>query len=311
MMTKFYPVLFSLFLLAACSADDENQPSESSNQAEAPKPAQADSSSRAPELLWQLDGLLNPESVIFDAETNALYVSNVNGAPDGKDGNGFISKISPEGELLGLKWVEGLNAPKGLTISKGKLYVADIDELIEIDIASASISQRWKVADAKFLNDVTADASGKVYVSDMVTNRIHILHAGDFSIWLEDAALENPNGLHAEAERLVVGCWGVMTDGFATETPGHLKAVNYSDKSISSIGSAEAVGNLDGVEADLDTYLVTDWMAGKLFRIDQSGQARLLLQLEQGMADHEWLEQSRLLLIPMMNNNQLLAYFLP
>ena len=30
------------------------------------------------------------------------------------------------------KWIDKLNAPKGLTISKDKLYIADIDELVEV-----------------------------------------------------------------------------------------------------------------------------------------------------------------------------------
>ena len=258
--------------------------------------------------IWQLDGLSNPESVIYDSRNGLLYVSNVNGAPNEKDGNGFISRVSLDGKMLDQQWVGGLDAPKGLTIHHDRLYVSDIDTLVEIDIGSGSIVNTWSDPDAKFLNDVTADRDGRIYVSDMVTNRIHVLEDGHFSVWLEDAALENPNGLHAESLQLIVGAWGVMTDGFATEIPGHLKAVSLHDKSIRSLGTGVAVGNLDGVEPVDDEFYVTDWIAGRLFRIDRYGNARLLLELEQGMADHEYIGLHRLILLPMMKNNTLLAY---
>jgi len=261
-----------------------------------------------PVRIWKLAGLSNPESVVYDPASEALYVSNVNGAADAKDGNGFISRVSPSGEMLELNWVAGLDAPKGLALYNGRLYVADIDSLVEIDIAGAAISNTWTDSNAQFFNDVTAAADGRVFVSDMVTNRIHVLNNGSFSVWLEDAALENPNGLYAENGQLIVGAWGVMTDGFATEVPGHLKTVNLEDKSINSLGSGSPVGNLDGVEPVGSDFYVTDWMAGKLYRIDRAGNATLLLELEQGMADHEYMENDSVLVLPMMNNNTLLGY---
>lgn len=261
--------------------------------------------------VWEMAGLKNPESVVYDPETKLLYISNVNGAADEKDGNGFISVASLDGVLVTLEWVTGLDAPKGLAISDGKLYTADIDTLVEIDIATATVTNRYTVADAKFLNDVAARHTGDIFVSDMVMNRIHKLDddSGEFIIWLESAELENPNGLLVENDRLLVGAWGVMTDGFATDTPGHLKAVSMKDKSITSIGDGSPVGNLDGVEIDIDgDYYVTDWMAGKLFHIDSDGTVEELLVLNQGMADLEYILEHDLILLPMMKDNTLLAY---
>lgn len=262
-----------------------------------------------PEKLWEVDGLNNPESVIYDPVNNVLYVSNVNGAPDEKDGNGYISRISLDGEIIGKQWVTGLNAPKGLAIANNKLYAADIDTLVEIDIPSGSVSNRYIVSDAKFLNDTVADPQGRIFVSDMVMNRIHSLDNGQFTIWLEDPGLLNPNGLLVQGNSLIVGAWGIMTDGFNTDTPGHLLSISLSDKSIHNIGNGSPIGNLDGVEADKDgSYYVTDWMAGKLFHISPEGQVETLLTLEQGMADLEFLPDKGLALLPMMMNNKLLAY---
>ena len=83
--------------------------------------------------LWEIPtDLKNPESVAYAPKQNVLFVSNVDGKPDQKDQNGFISKVSPSnGSIIELNWVTGLNAPKGIAISSdnGKLYVSDITDL--------------------------------------------------------------------------------------------------------------------------------------------------------------------------------------
>ena len=270
---------------------------------------QASADTATLEKLWETDGFLNPESVVYHKPTDALYVSNVNGQGNEKDGNGFISKVSIDGVILEKEWISGLDAPKGLAVYENKLYVADIDALVEIDIPSATITNRYQVIDAKFLNDVAASNNGEIFVSDMMMDRIHSLKDGKFSIWLESPDLLSPNGLHVEEGSLIVGAWGVRTEGFSTATTGHLLRVKFADKSISSIGDGSPLGNLDGVEADLDgDYYVTDWMAGKFYHVSENGHADLMLTLDQGMADLEFIEEKNLILLPMMLGNKLLAY---
>lgn len=262
-----------------------------------------------PEMVWETEGLQAPESALYDEQRDVLYVSNVAGSPTDKNGQGFISKVSPEGELVEAQWVGGLNAPKGLGLEGNMLYVADIDRLVAIDIEKGEIAGEHQASSAQFLNDVTVDGEGRVYVSDMAGNAIYRLDGDSFEVWVQDEALESPNGLLAEEDRIVVGSWGVMTDGFATKTPGHLKAVGLDSKEISSIGSGEAVGNLDGVEATSEgDYLATDWAGGALFLIDASGEAEQLLDLNQGSADLEYRADEKLAIIPMMNDNKLVAY---
>jgi sugar lactone lactonase YvrE len=100
-----------------------------------------------------------------------------------------------------------------------------------------------------------------------------------------------------------------MTDGFATEVPGHLKRISIKDKTIKSIGDGSSVGNLDGVEIDNDgDFYVTDWMSGKLLHIEHSGEVSVLLDLPQGSADHEYIMRKSLILIPLMKDNKLLSY---
>ena len=262
-----------------------------------------------PEPVWKTDGFANPESVIYSTQQKLLYVSNVNGAPDAKDGNGFISQVALDGRIVKREWLKGLNAPKGMGYYFGMLYVTDIDQLIEIDTGNGRIKRRLKAPGAKFLNDVTVGSNGSVYVSDMVTNTIWRLSGAEFSPWLQDSALENPNGLLAEKGQLVVASWGAMKPDFSTETPGYLKAVDLKTKAISARFLPLPLGNLDGLAADgKGGYVVSDFIRGNVFRIGADGQPNLWLQLTQGTADIG--TAPGLLLLPQMADGTVSAYSL-
>ena len=87
------------------------------------------------EKVWQTTGdLKTPESVIYFQEKDVIYVANINCDPSAKDGNGFISVLNPVGSVKNLEWIKNLNAPKGMAIFKGKLYVADIDYDLKNDL---------------------------------------------------------------------------------------------------------------------------------------------------------------------------------
>jgi sugar lactone lactonase YvrE len=207
------------------------------------------------------------------------------------------------------QWVTGLNAPKGMMLHGERLYVSDVNRLVAIQVKTGRIVASYLAPNAIFLNDVTVDGAGRIYVSDMVDDAIYRLDGNDFELWLKSPALENPNGLKVESDELRVAAWGVMTDGFATKVPGHLKSVSIQTKTITSLGNGTPVGNLDGLEPDgRGNYLVTDWLAGGLYRIAPTGEAELLLDLNQGSADLLVLDGGRLAIIPMMMDGTLRAY---
>ena len=136
-----------------------------------------------------------PESVLLDGRRDILYVANIAGDPVGKDGNGYLSILGPDGSVSIERWVTGLDAPKGLVLDGDTLYVTDIDRLVAIDVAEGTVAGTWPAEGAMFLNDTAVDDAGRVFVSDMLTDRIYLLEDGTLSVWLEDAALEHPNGL--------------------------------------------------------------------------------------------------------------------
>ena len=143
------------------------------------------------ELKWKTDTLLRvPESVLYDQSKKVLYVASIDGKPDGKDGEGFISKVSLNGKIENLKWVTGLDAPKGLGLFGAKLYVADISRVVIIDITSGKISNKIEIEGAKFLNDITVDKKGTVYISDTGTGKIHILKNNKAELYFESSEFQ-------------------------------------------------------------------------------------------------------------------------
>jgi len=84
---------------------------------------------------WQAQtGFQQPESVVYDSQRDLLFVSNINGEPNEADGNSYISQLSADGKPIEQHWLTSLNASKGLAIVGDTLYVADINQLIVIDI---------------------------------------------------------------------------------------------------------------------------------------------------------------------------------
>lgn len=121
--------------------------------------------------VWEtLAELKTPESVVYAPKQDTLFVSNIDGKPDQKDQKGFISRISlSNGSITELNWITGLDAPKGMAIyNNSKLYVSDITDLVEIEIANGKITNRYNAPGSIFLNDVAVDNQGNIYVADTV-----------------------------------------------------------------------------------------------------------------------------------------------
>jgi sugar lactone lactonase YvrE len=271
----------------------------------------AGAASAAPRFLWEVKGLAQPESVVEDPATGVIYVSNINGAVMQKDGNGFISRLTANGKMLERQWVKGLNAPTGLALHDRTLYAADVDQLIEINAASGGIVKRYDAKGAIFLNDVAVDDDGTVYVSDTPTNTIWRLKDGSFEPWLANDALNGPNGLLVQGDKLIVASLGKIPSQGQKQEFGGLLAVSLDDQKVSKIGKGDLIGNLDGLEAlQPADYLVTDWAQGALYRVDAKGKVDRLIDLNQGSADLTYLPDKKTVLIPMMLDNSLVAYSL-
>lgn len=269
----------------------------------------AATASAEPKQLWEVTGLNAPESAVADLTSGVIYVSSIGGKPLDKDGNGFISQVSLDGRMIKADWITGLDAPKGLALRKGKLYVADIDQLVEIDVKEGKVLKKYPAKDAVFLNDVAASSDDQIFVSDTGTNTIWKLAEGKFESWLHKDELMGPNGLLVQGDQLVVAGFGKMGAN-GPEAPAYLMTVSLADKTVKPLGDGKPTGNLDGLEAlDATHFLVTDYIAGGLFTADaETGKLEKLIPLPSGSADLTYIPASKTVLIPLMNDNKLVAY---
>ena len=266
-------------------------------------------SSKTPQPLWVTSAELDrPESSYYHSKTQQIFVSNVAGSPTEKDGNGWISIYDLNGNLVKAKWVSGLNAPKGLRAHGNHLWTTDIDTIIKIDLNTGRILKKIAVKGAKFLNDVAIDASGNVYVSDMLDNKIYKVSSDRATVFKKGVETSAPNGLYVMNYDLLVAAWGLPTDGFKTKVPGKLYKISLTTKVITEITTAP-LGNLDGLELDnLGHFIVSDWMAGKVFYVTADGKSTEILSGIAGSADIGYVPEKNMLIVPSMQESKLYAF---
>lgn len=136
--------------------------------------------------IWETDSTLKvPESVLYYGPGKILFVSCIDGRPDEKDLKGSIAKVSTDGKIINAAWAVNLSAPKGMGIHNGSLFVADLSEIVVLDLKTGKVSKRIPVEGAVFLNDITVDASGNIYVSDSRTGKVHRIQNGKVSLWMD------------------------------------------------------------------------------------------------------------------------------
>jgi sugar lactone lactonase YvrE len=248
-------------------------------------------------LKWESDTLLTTcESVLYDKANDVLYVANIAGKPDSVDGVGSIAKLGLDGKVIDAQWVKGLNAPKGMGISNGKLYVADITNVVEIDLATGAVTNKFPVEGAVFLNDVTVDGAGKVYVSDSQGGGVSVLENGAVTSFL--SGQNGPNGLLSDGDTFLVALWNDKT-------------LNTVDGSKQIVLKADSIENPDGIEAVGDGgYLVSSWN-GKVTYVAPDGRTKEILNTTAdgvSAADIEYIQEKKLLLVPTFYKNKVMAY---
>lgn len=127
----------------------------------------------APRQVGEASGLKTPESARYDAPQDLWFVSNINGNPSQKDGNGFIVRLTAEGAAMdSTPFIEGgkhgvtLNAPKGMALVGDTLWVADIDAVRAFNARTGAPIASLEIKGSAFLNDVVAGPDGSVYITD-------------------------------------------------------------------------------------------------------------------------------------------------
>lgn len=264
------------------------------------------------------DGLAGPESVIHDTEDDVYLVSNVNGDPGDADGNGFISRVSPDGQILDLKWIDGtrsgvtLHAPRGLALDGDTLYAVDIDAVRLFDRKTGAPRASWPVPDPHFPNDITIDDQGRVLITE---TGVHIrpdgepIPDGTQAIWryeTQGAApptalqtgdqLEGPNGI-AWTPRGPVVVTLLGSSLYRLEPDGELRLIAKTPN-----------GRLDGLVALPDgSFLTTSWLGKAIFHVSPAGEVSSVINGADILtpASIEYDRKRGRILIPLLKANQL------
>ena len=246
--------------------------------------------------LWTTDTILKiPESVLVDDKENCIWVSNIDGASNGKDGKGSISKLSKTGTPINLEWITGLNAPKGMAKYKQELYVADLTELVVIDIKKATVIKRVPIEGSVFLNDVTVNNKGAVFVSDSRTGKVHRYENNTTTIEVEN--LQGPNGLLSIEDQLLILDRGSLL----SVTPGGAisKIMDGMDPST------------DGIERVApNQYLVSCWN-GIVYYVVAGAQKITLFDTRSekiNSADIGYDAKKKIIYVPTFLKNNVVAY---
>ena len=248
--------------------------------------------------IWESDTVFTTvESVIYDPGTDMIYVSNIDGQPWEADGKGSIGRLKPDGSTVDAKWISGLHAPKGLGIVNGKLYVTDIKNLVEIDLAAGAITNTFVIDSAGGLNDVTTAPDGTVYFTDSQKGAAYRLKDGKVSVIID--GLKGSNGIFYETDRLLLATWGDET----------LNEYKFGDGSYAVI--ADSLPQPDGVEAVGDGgYLVSAWR-GLIHYVHADGSTELILDTASdtiSAADIDYVPEKKMVLVPTFFRNTIAAY---
>ena len=215
---------------------------------------------KAHESLNAISGFVSPESVIQDAKGD-IYVSEI--GEFNKDGDGKITRISIDGKLS--TFANGMDDPKGLIFIGKSLYVTDKNRVLKVEPDG-----KWSVFGSTmafpqtpiFLNDITSDESGNLYVSDSGNLKsggaiFKISKDKKITLVLNENMPEilAPNGL-----------WIAKNDLYEVDfSSGILYKINLKTKSISKI--AEGLGGGDGLVKFGDNFFISDWKNGKIYKV--------------------------------------------
>jgi hypothetical protein len=247
------------------------------------------------EKLWQTDSIVAvPESVLPSPKEKILYVSLIDGGGWEADGKGGVGKLSPDGKTYNGTWITGLNAPKGLGRHGNRLYVADIKEVVVVDIKKGAIEKRIPIDSARGLNDITVDSKGNVYVSDSRTARIWKIQNDMPALYLENQ--KGVNGLKSVGDDLIIASGKTFLKADAQKKLTTIAELPQGGDGIEPIGNGD--------------YLVTSW-GGYIFYVHADGRVETLLETHQqkiNSADIGYDPKKRIVFLPTFNGKTVVAY---
>jgi sugar lactone lactonase YvrE len=214
-------------------------------------------------------------------------VSNIIGGPAARDNNGFISRVSPDGRILALKWIAGgvngavLDAPKGLAIRGDTLVVADVGA-VHLFNRRTGAPIVTRALPGLVMNDVAWGADGTLWITDTGPDRTQtpvdtakdldalwqISPAGQVRAVARGLALDRPDGLVLDDNGALVATFGA----------NRIEHVNVTGERGQQAVMTLPGGRVDGLRRLPDgAMVVTSWDAMSVYRARPGDSLRVLL----------------------------------
>ncbi len=282
----------------------------------------AEKAPAAPAKVATVGGFLTPESVKYDASQDVYFVSNINGNPSQKDGNGFISRVRPDGSVEHPKFIVGgtngvtLNAPKGLALVGDTLWVTDIDAVRGFNAKTGAPVATVDLAPqgAVFLNDPAVGADGSLYVTDTgirIDEKGNLSHPGPDRIFriapdrkvtvaAQGDTLERPNGI----------TWDQAGGRFIVVAFGGPSIFAWKPGDAAPTVVAKGPGGFDGVEIVGGKILVSSWADSSVTSYE-NGKGTKLITGVVSPADIGYDTKRNRVLVPVFQGNRVEIWQLP
>ena len=260
-------------------------------------------------------GLRGPRAIIYDAAADVYLVSNVNGHPLEEDENGFVSRVSPDGEMLALEWIpsEGstprIDAPKGMAIRGDTLFITDIRCMRIADRETGEIHETRCLDDVTSLTGIDVAEEGSFFVTDSgyeLANGESVPSASDALYRLSFRASQAGGTLARGADLnhpqgVAVGPRGI----FVATAAGDLFRFTPAGERTSILSNPEHV--FEGVVFTADGgFAYSSSAAGAVYLVDATGAVRVLIDGIDAPGDLGYDPTRNRLLIPLLNDNRLL-----
>lgn len=195
----------------------------------------------------------SPESIEFDYANNRWFIAN-NG------GNNILARNSATG-ALSIFVATGFSGggPHGLEIVGDTLYACSGASIRAYNINTGAFIYSKAITGASFLNGITHDASGNLFITDYSANRIFRLNTNtrNFNTFVS-SGLSSPNGIIYDQpnNRCVFVQW-----------TGAVKAVLLSDSTVSTLVASTGLSSIDGITKDgLGNYYLSSWSPTRITR---------------------------------------------
>lgn len=266
-------------------------------------------------------GFMSPESMQMDTIADVYLVSNVNGSPSEQAGNGFISRVTPDGQVEELKWIDGedpfvtLHAPKGMALRGDSLFVADIDCIRIFHRVTGEAQASICVDGATFLNGVAVGPEGSLFVTDTgvragpegfeptgtdAVYRLPIEEGRRPTTLAKGGDLGGPNGI-------AVGPRGIFVVTFGSGEIFRLTAAGDKTR-VTRPSRLE----LDGIVVTPDGgFLFSSWAESAIRRIDAEGNVTKIITGIPSPADIGYDPKRNRVLIPVFLEDRVIIRDLP